>query len=52
MKRIAPNSRFFVVLAGLAMLGLSSCNRGVGCPTNFSINEFVHDVVSVAINLF
>ncbi len=51
MKRIAPNSRSFVALAALAMTMLSSCNRGVGCPTNFSLNEFLQDCVTVAINL-
>ncbi|MEM1357868.1 MAG: hypothetical protein AAGF89_06700 [Bacteroidota bacterium] len=49
MKIFARPSRFVVALAALAMAGLSSCNRGVGCPTNFSLNEFLGDCVSVAI---
>lgn len=52
MKRIASTPRFFVALAILGMAALSSCNRGVGCPTNFSLNEFLHDCVSVAITMF
>ncbi|WP_187270854.1 hypothetical protein [Neolewinella aurantiaca] len=51
MKRIFPNSRFFVAIVALGMVSLSSCNRGVGCPTNFSLNEFLHDCVSVAISI-
>ena len=31
--------RFGVILAAAAPLALNSCNRGYGCPTNFSINE-------------
>ena len=32
-----------LVLIGLATLA-SSCNRGVGCPNNFSIEEPVENV--------
>ena len=28
-------------MAAVSPLALSSCNRGYGCPTNFSINEVV-----------
>ena len=51
MKANLRFSRFFVLFAAVAMTTLSSCNRGVGCPTNFSLNDFFGDVVSVAINL-
>jgi hypothetical protein len=51
MKRIAPNPRFFVALVAVVLTSLSSCNRGVGCPTNFSLNEFLYDCVSVAISI-
>lgn len=52
MKRIASTPRFFVALVAVGMATLTSCNRGVGCPTNFSLNEFMHDCVAVAITLF
>ncbi len=32
-------SRLSFALPALCALALSSCNRGVGCPTNFSIDE-------------
>jgi|AntRauTorckE5430_2_1112549.scaffolds.fasta_scaffold14603_2 hypothetical protein len=51
MKRISPNPRFFLALAAIALMALTSCNRGVGCPTNFSLNEFLQDGVSVIISL-
>lgn len=46
------------VLAAFALIlfaaSLSSCNRGYGCPNNFSLNKdavsTVKDVVSTAIN--
>jgi len=51
MKRSPSNSLFFVLLAVFSMASLTSCNRGVGCPTNFSLNELLHDCVSVAVTL-
>ncbi|HMQ45876.1 MAG TPA: hypothetical protein PKA00_02960 [Saprospiraceae bacterium] len=30
---------------------LSSCNRGYGCPSNFSLNENAFDVVNSLINI-
>lgn len=30
---------------------LSSCNRGYGCPSNFSLNENVFDVVNSLTNI-
>jgi len=51
MNIISRKSRLFVVLATIAMTTLASCNRGVGCPTNFSLNEFIGECVSVAISI-
>ncbi|MBC6993239.1 hypothetical protein QWY85_13680 [Neolewinella lacunae] len=51
MKVSFRNSRTLVVMAAVALSTLSSCNRGMGCPTNFSLNEFFADCVSVALNL-
>lgn len=41
-KKLIP---VFLLLAGLATL--SSCNRGVGCPNNFSIGQAVETLVDV-----
>ncbi|MFK7809960.1 MAG: hypothetical protein AB8F74_19300 [Saprospiraceae bacterium] len=38
------------VIALLALLAtLSSCNRGLGCPNNFSIGDTVSAVVDAAV---
>lgn len=34
-----------VAVALVALLSVSSCNRGVGCPSNFSLQEVVTTVV-------
>lgn len=43
------NFRPSYALLALAAVALSSCNRGVGCPTNFSLNatDMIDAVVSV-----
>lgn len=38
MKKHVQN-RFGTVALALVVLAVSSCNRGYGCPTNFSIDE-------------
>ncbi|MEO0733024.1 MAG: hypothetical protein AAFZ52_09325 [Bacteroidota bacterium] len=50
MKFFARKSRFFVALAAVGMMTFTSCNRGMGCPTNFSFNEFLEECVTVAVN--
>jgi len=40
-----------VLIAVFAMVALSSCNRGYGCPNNFSSNEAFTAVVSPVINV-
>ncbi len=45
VKRILP------LLAVVLTLFVSSCNRGYGCPTNFSINEWWVDVVKAVLNV-
>ena len=40
-------SRSLPFLVALATVGLSGCNRGVGCPTNFSLNDAFDVCVSV-----
>ncbi|MBK7359562.1 MAG: hypothetical protein IPI45_04225 [Saprospiraceae bacterium] len=34
--KIQKKSNIILCLAGLAMLSLTSCNRGYGCPYDFS----------------
>jgi len=41
------NFRPSYALLALAAMALSSCNRGVGCPTNFSLETT--DLVDVAV---
>lgn len=49
MKKASFKS-LLAVSALLIVLGsLTSCNRGYGCPTNFSINEKAVQVVNQAI---
>ena len=43
--------RSLPLLAVLLTLLLSSCNRGYGCPTNFSLNESWVDVVKTVLNV-
>ncbi len=47
MKISFRTPRTLVVLAAVALTSLSSCNRGVGCPTNFSLNDFLGDAVAI-----
>ncbi len=49
MKRRLSNPR--LVAFALLAVGIlnSSCNRGYGCPTNFSIPEFAGDLVREAL---
>ena len=39
-------------IAGLAIIFLSSCNRGVGCPNNFSIKDFIADLAALITGIF
>ena len=39
------NNRLQTLLLLLAVFAVSSCNRGYGCPTNFSIDEIGQIVV-------
>ena len=41
IKKLIP---LFVLLASFAIL--SSCNRGVGCPNNFSMGDALTQVVT------
>jgi len=37
------------VLGAILMASLSSCNRGVGCPSNFSIDADTMEAVNTAV---
>lgn len=51
MKNKALTKKSAQVVAALAVVVLfSSCNRGYGCPTNFSVD--VLDVLKSAVQLF
>jgi len=41
------NMKQLIVVSAFLMLAASftSCNRGYGCPTNFSINDYAIEVV-------
>lgn len=39
------------LLAFAALLLTTSCNRGVGCPTNFSLNDSLIDAVVEVLKL-
>jgi len=45
------NLKQFIVASAFLMLAASftSCNRGYGCPTNFSVNEIATEVVKTTI---
>jgi hypothetical protein len=39
-----------VMVALFSVVALSSCNRGYGCPNNFSLNDAFSTVVTTVIN--
>ncbi len=45
---VTKSAKTLVAIAALVFL--SSCNRGYGCPTNFSID--VMDVLKAAVEIF
>ncbi|MEQ8705842.1 MAG: hypothetical protein RIC19_18080 [Phaeodactylibacter sp.] len=47
MKKIIKNT----ALAVVAATALSSCNRGYGCPNNFSLNDALNTVVDTVITV-
>ena len=50
--KISPRtSRTLVALSAVALSTLTSCHRGVGCPTNFSLNDFFQEAVAIAAGL-
>lgn len=47
--KLSPRfSRPLVLLTAAGLTAaLSSCHRGMGCPTNFSVNDFLDGLVAV-----
>lgn len=45
MKVSKIKNRLPLFAATLVLLATSACNRGVGCPTNFSLNDSLLDTV-------
>lgn len=48
MKSNIIRSILAVAILALAAISFSSCNRGYGCPTNFSISSVTSAVLSAA----
>lgn len=42
----------FLALLFMIAIASSSCNRGVGCPTNFSISDFTQNAVEQVVDAF
>jgi len=40
-----------LALLGAATITLSSCNRGIGCPSDFSLEQVAAPVVKSVINI-
>jgi len=53
MKKLTSRTKLpFLAILFVVAIASSSCNRGVGCPTNFSIQEFAKNtVVQVVVDL-
>ncbi|WP_170254444.1 hypothetical protein [Phaeodactylibacter luteus] len=50
MKKISRNTA--TAIAFLSAIALSSCNRGYGCPSNFSADEALSSVVTTVAHVF
>ena len=48
MNHLLKNKKLFTFLAVVAVITLSSCNRGVGCPSDFSMLESILQIVQSA----
>jgi hypothetical protein len=51
MKKQTLNRLIPGVLSLLAVAVMSSCNRGYGCPTNFSVDESVQLLIQQLLNV-
>lgn len=49
MKKLSKTKLPFLALLFCVAIASSSCNRGVGCPTNFSVGDFAKNTMKNAI---
>jgi hypothetical protein len=52
MKSFIAKQPVRTILLAVLTIALSSCNRGYGCPTNFSLKAFIGDVFEALVALF
>ncbi|NJC26231.1 hypothetical protein [Neolewinella antarctica] len=38
-------------VAGISTIGLTSCNRGFGCPTNFSLGDATAELLETLLTV-
>lgn len=41
------NKKFKIIGALATLVFLSSCNRGMGCPSDFSLGDWISSIVSI-----
>lgn len=46
-----PSRNLTAILGALSLALLSSCNRGYGCPNNFSLNDALSSFVDAVITV-
>ena len=49
MNNLFKDNKILMAFAIIAIISLSACNRGVGCPSDFSMAESILNLIS---NLF
>ena len=52
MKSFISKQPIRTLLLAVLAIALSSCNRGYGCPTNFSLKGFISNMFEALIALF
>lgn len=51
MKKLSLRTKSsFLALLVFVAISVSSCNRGVGCPTNFSMNDIAGEVAEQVVD--
>lgn len=51
MKKLSKAKLPFLALLFCVAIASSSCNRGVGCPTNFSVEDFAKHTIERVIDV-
>jgi hypothetical protein len=52
MKSFISKQPIRTLLLAVLAIALSSCNRGYGCPTNFSLKGFMGNLFEALVALF